>query len=174
MDKLHELARQVIESFTAGGKTVFTAESCTGGLVSAALTHVPDSSKVFLGGIVAYANGVKVRLLGVNSRQIAEHGAVSEEVVSQMAEGARNAGGADFGVAITGIAGPGGGSASKPVGLVFIAVAGESVSIAKELRLQGDREEIRNSAAAAAIELLLSVFQESILHREIRNGHSNG
>lgn len=174
MDKLHELAGQVIENLTAGGKTVFTAESCTGGLVSAALTHIPDSSKVFLGGVVAYANDIKTRLLGVSASLIAERGAVSEEVAGQMAEGARIASGADFGVAVTGIAGPGGGSASKPVGLVYIAVSCASGTKSMELHLSGGREEIRFSAASAAIELLLSVFQDSSLLREIPNGQSNG
>lgn len=174
MDKLHELAAQAIEELAAGGKTVATAESCTGGLVSAALTHNPDSSKAFLGGVVAYANSAKCRLLGVSESLIEENGAVCLEVALEMAKGARAATGADFGIGLTGIAGPGGGTAEKPVGLVFVAVAGGDASEVKELRLDGDRTEIRISSAIVALEMLLSIYRQSSIFREIQDGKSSG
>ena len=118
------LASVVLERLRGRGETLAVAESCTGGGVGAALAAVPGASEVFLGGVIAYANALKQGLLGVPQQLLAEHGAVSDPVAMAMAEGAQRQTGADWAVAVSGIAGPGGGSAQKPVGLVHIAVAG--------------------------------------------------
>jgi nicotinamide-nucleotide amidase len=118
------LASVVLELLRRRGQTLAVAESCTGGGIGAALAAVPGASEVFLGGVIAYANAVKQGLLGVPAELLAAHGAVSDPVARAMAEGARRATGAHWAMAVTGIAGPGGGSADKPVGLVHIAVAG--------------------------------------------------
>ncbi len=118
------LAEVVLEQLRQRGETLAVAESCTGGGIGAALAAVPGASEVFLGGVIAYANAVKQGLLGVAADLLVSHGAVSDPVAIAMAEGARRCSGADWAIAVTGIAGPGGGSAEKPVGLVHIAVAG--------------------------------------------------
>ena len=118
------LAEVVLERLRQRGQTVAVAESCTGGGLGAALAAVPGASDVFLGGVIAYANGVKQGLLGVPADLLQAHGAVSDPVAQSMAEGARRVTGADWGLAITGVAGPGGGSDEKPVGLVHLAIAG--------------------------------------------------
>jgi nicotinamide-nucleotide amidase len=137
------------------GQTVAVAESCTGGLISERLTRVAGSSAYVLGGVVAYANAVKSSLVGVEAGVIAAHGAVSESVARALASGACRVVGADWGIGVTGIAGPGGGSAEKPVGTVFLSVAcaGEVVSVA-QLRLPGDRERVRLGASQFALEML--------------------
>lgn len=117
------LAAEILAAAEARGVTLATAESCTGGMVAAALTDVPGSSAVFLAGLVTYANGAKVALLGVSADTLARHGAVSEEVAREMAEGARRVSGATFAVSTTGIAGPGG-SKFKPEGRVCFGLAG--------------------------------------------------
>ena len=136
------------------GVTLATAESCTGGLVAGRLTAVPGSSEVFRGGVVAYANEVKAAELGVPEEALAEHGAVSAEVARAMAEGARTRIGADVAVSVTGIAGPDGGTEEKPVGLVFLHVAGADGEEARRLDFPGDREMIRGRATTAALHLL--------------------
>ena len=118
------LAEVVLQQLRQRGQTVAVAESCTGGGLGAALAAVPGASDVFLGGVIAYANGVKQGLLGVPAELLQAHGAVSDPVAQAMAEGARRVTGADWGLAITGVAGPGGGSDEKPVGLVHLAIAG--------------------------------------------------
>ena len=118
------LAEVVLQQLRLRGQTVAVAESCTGGGLGAALAAVSGASDVFLGGVIAYANGVKQGLLGVPAELLQAHGAVSDPVAQSMAEGARRVTGADWGLAITGVAGPGGGSDEKPVGLVHLAIAG--------------------------------------------------
>ena len=145
------LAAHVLDLARAAGLTIATAESCTGGLVAAALTEIPGSSDVFLGGAVVYANEAKEALVGVPAEVLAAHGAVSEETARAMAAGARKAFGADVAVSITGIAGPDGGTPEKPVGLVHIAVEGPSGTAATEVRLPGSREEVRARAATLAL-----------------------
>ena len=136
--------------------TIATVESCTGGLVSARLTSVPGSSRVVLGGVVAYADEVKRGLLGVDETLLAAHGAVSEPVARALASGARARLGATWGIGVTGIAGPGGGSATKPVGTVHLAVdgpvAGEAVHYVS--RFPGDRERVRRLSSQTAREML--------------------
>lgn len=148
-----ELA-SLIDKLAELGLQVATAESCTGGLLAAALTSVPGASDVFACGVVSYSNESKIRLLGVEAATLASHGAVSGETALAMARGMRERGGADLAISITGIAGPGGGSAEKPVGLVYIGLADGSAARAKENRFAGSREEIRRQAAEAALAIL--------------------
>ena len=148
-----DLAAVVLERCRARGLRVAVAESCTGGLLGARLTAVPGSSDVVVGGVIAYANEVKTALLGVPETLLAEHGAVSEPVARRMAAGVRRLGAA-VGVAITGVAGPGGGSPEKPVGTVWVAVALEGREEARVARLVGDREEVRERAAQMALDMI--------------------
>ncbi|MCG3126519.1 MAG: Nicotinamide-nucleotide amidohydrolase PncC [Phycisphaerae bacterium] len=138
------------------GRTLSTAESCTGGLIGKLLTDQPGSSAYFVGGTVAYTNSAKTALLGVDARLIAQHGAVSEPVVRQMAAGAQRAHASDYAVAVSGIAGPDGGTPEKPVGTVCIAAAGLERTDARTLRLGADasRDAIRQRAATAALNAL--------------------
>lgn len=142
-----------------GGSMIATAESCTGGMVSARLTAVAGSSAYFQGGIVSYSNQAKVDLLGVPVDLLEQVGAVSQECAMAMAVGARRALHADLAVSTTGIAGPTGATARKPVGLVYIAVAGASEIQAQELRLTGDRTAIIEAATAAALDMLLTAVR---------------
>jgi nicotinamide-nucleotide amidase len=144
----------------ARGLAVATAESCTGGLVAARLTDVPGSSDVFRGGVVAYANAVKERELGVPRAVLERHGAVSAETAAAMADGGRARLGADVAVAVTGVAGPGGGTPEKPVGLVHVHVAGPGEAREERtLELPGDRASIRARATATALHLLRRVLE---------------
>lgn len=148
-----DLARVVLDQCRSRTLTLAVAESCTGGLLGARLTAIPGSSDVFLGGVIAYANGVKVRDLGVAQSDLERHGAVSEEVVRAMAIGARQRFDADLALSITGIAGPDGGSAEKPVGLVWLGVALRDTVETRKIQSWGDRQEIRHRAAQAALDL---------------------
>ena len=154
---LLEKAREVLEIYRAGGRRLAFAESCTGGLVSAAMTSLPGSSEIFVAGYVTYSNEAKARMLGVDPMLFETVGAVSEEVARAMAEGALARSGADRAVAVTGIAGPTGGSAEKPVGTVWFAVAPpERVSARLENFERGaDRATIQRQAALTALELSL-------------------
>jgi nicotinamide-nucleotide amidase len=137
------------------GRMVAVAESCTGGLLSARLTERPGSSAYFAGGIVVYSNEAKVTLADVDGALIERHGAVSEEVAEALGDGALRRFGADFGVGLTGIAGPGGGSEEKPVGLVwFSVVSREGARITRSSRLPGSRADIRERATTVAMHLL--------------------
>ncbi len=143
------------------GLTLVAAESCTGGLVAARLTSVPGSSAVFLGAIVAYANEVKEAELGVPPEVLATHGAVSAETAAAMARGARERLGADVAVSVTGIAGPGGGTPEKPVGLVYLCAAGPEGARARDFVVTGDRETVRARATVAALHLVRSLVTKS-------------
>jgi nicotinamide-nucleotide amidase len=136
------------------GKTVALAESCTGGLVAKLLTDVPGASRYFTHGWVTYANQAKTGELGVAADVIERHGAVSEEVAGAMAKGAREKAGADYGIGITGIAGPEGGSEQKEVGLVYMCVDSDVESKVKRLQLSGDRSVVRRRAAQTALNML--------------------
>jgi nicotinamide-nucleotide amidase len=148
------LASAVGDLLTRRGQSVSTAESCTGGLVAKLLTDVPGSSGYFRGSVVAYDNQVKQRLLGVASGDLEAHGAVSQAVAAAMARGARSSLGTDWALSTTGIAGPGGGSGEKPVGLVYLAVAWEGGTQVFEHRYPGDRETMRLRTALGALDHL--------------------
>lgn len=149
-----EHAAVVGAQLAAAGQTVALAESCTGGLAAKLLTDVAGSSSYVLGGVVAYANEVKVKLLGVDPETLAAQGAVSAQVAEQMAAGARDRLGATWGLSCTGIAGPDGGSADKPIGLVHLGIAGPDGVESREVRLPGDRPRIRMSAATIMLDML--------------------
>jgi len=150
-----ETMEQVVGlKLSLGGYTLAVAESCTGGLLSQRLTDVPGSSKYFIEGVVTYANEAKTRALGVEPMLLLEHGAVSAPVAEAMAEGIRKRAGTDFGLSITGIAGPDGGTEEKPVGTVFIALANDVKTEHRKLHLPGDRHLIRWRASQAALDLL--------------------
>lgn len=151
----------VLDACRARGLTLATAESCTGGLVAQRITSVPGSSDVFLGSVVAYADEVKERELGVPHDVLEQHGAVSAEAAAAMASGARERLGADVAVSVTGIAGPGGGTKDKPVGLVYLHAQGPDAERALEFHFGGDRESIRRRAAATALHLLRRVLAQN-------------
>lgn len=142
------------ERLTSAGWTLALAESCTGGLVGHRITNVPGSSRYFLRGYVVYSNEAKAADLGVKQATLAQYGAVSRETAAEMAEGVRAAAGADFGLAITGIAGPDGGTAEKPVGLVYIALASQGDTIVERHYFSGSRMQIKQRSAQAALTLL--------------------
>ena len=149
-----DLAAVVLDMCRKRGLTAAVAESCTGGMLGARITAIPGSSDVMRGGVIAYDNGVKHDLLGVEESMLREHGAVSEQVVRHMASAVRSVAKANVGMAITGIAGPSGGTDEKPVGTVWIATDVEGDVQPRLLRLWGDRDEIRQRSAQWTLELL--------------------
>ncbi len=155
-EDLNALARRVIDRARDQGLTIATAESCTGGLIAGALTDIAGSSDVVDCGFVTYSNAAKTRMLGIPAPLIAAHGAVSEAVARAMCDGALQSSGAALAVAVTGIAGPGGGSADKPVGLVHLAVCRQGHSIRHLERRYGDlgRDRVRRATVIDALQLL--------------------
>jgi len=154
-DDHRSLEKVVVDSLTARGETLALAESCTGGAIAHRITNVPGASAVFLAGYVTYANEAKTRTLGVDAELIGAHGAVSEPVARAMAEGARAASGASFAIATTGVAGPSGGSAEKPVGTVFVAVASaHAPTRVEKLFFPSDRERFKQLVSQSALDLL--------------------
>jgi nicotinamide-nucleotide amidase len=154
---LRTLAERAGKLLLGRGQRVATAESCTGGWVAKCLTDVPGSSRWFERGYVTYSNEAKEQDIGVAADLIVRFGAVSQAVAEQMSAGARDASGATLAVAITGIAGPEGGSPEKPVGLVWFALAGRNAApIAQQHRFSGDREGIRRAAVATALRILIA------------------
>jgi len=151
----------VLDACRTRALTLATAESCTGGLVAARLTSVPGSSDVFLGGVVAYSDEVKAAELGVPEAVLEQHGAVSAEAAAAMAAGARERLVADVAVAVTGVAGPGGGTEEKPVGLVYLHAEGPDGALARELDLPGERQAIRERATVAALHLLRALLGQN-------------
>ncbi|HUS21581.1 MAG TPA: nicotinamide-nucleotide amidohydrolase family protein [Aeromicrobium sp.] len=158
-DQTADVAAAVLDLLRERAETVATAESLTGGLVCATLVDAPGASAIVRGAVVAYTADVKSQILGVDDAQIASNGTIDAEVARQMAEGIRLRLGATWGVATTGNAGPDS-SEGKPVGTVFIAVAGPRTSAVRELSLSGDRTAIRRSTTAAALSLLLGTLEE--------------
>ncbi|MCM2281339.1 MAG: CinA family protein [Bdellovibrionaceae bacterium] len=156
LDAPPPLVREVAEKLLDRQQTVAFAESCTGGRVSAMVTTYSGISSVFLGSIVSYSNDAKERLLGVSHASLQKHGAVSAQVAREMAAGARRALSADWAVSITGIAGPSGGSADKPVGLVFFGISGPGVEevVERRFHFQGERTKIQQAAADHALSWL--------------------
>jgi nicotinamide-nucleotide amidase len=142
------------------------AESCTGGMLAARITDIPGSSAYFAGGVVAYANRVKENVLGVPAGELNQFGAVSSQVARSMARGVRRLLKTDFGLAVTGVAGPGGGTAEKPVGLVHVALEGPRGIRNRELRLAGDRAAIRSATVQEAIRMLLEELYQSTKIKE--------
>lgn len=143
------------------GKTLVTAESCTGGGIGAALTAVSGSSAVYKGGIISYTNWVKHNLLGVDEALLETVGAVSAPVAEAMAKGARNTLQADVAVSVTGLAGPGGDEYGNPVGRVYIGYCDERVSLSREYTFSGDREQVRRQAVEAALKLILKMNEKN-------------
>lgn len=154
------LEHRVAGALLRRGWTLALAESCTGGLVGYRVTSVAGSSRYFRGGVVAYDDDVKARVLDVRPTTLRRHGAVSAETAVEMARGARKALGAKAGLAVTGIAGPGGGTAAKPVGLVYAAASAGRRSVWRESRFRGCRDRVRRAAAEMALELLLSLIEK--------------
>ena len=151
--------KRIIDILTEANKTIVTAESCTGGMIASALTDIPGASAAVYGGYVTYANTAKSRMIHVQARLIRDYGAVSNQVARAMADGARNTARADYAVAVTGIAGPDGGSDKKPIGLVYVAVSSELATVVIEHRF-GDlgRDEVRKASVRAALDLVLQVL----------------
>jgi PncC family amidohydrolase len=146
----------------ARGWTICTAESCTGGLISHRLTNIPGSSDYVIGGVIAYSNSVKQSLLRVHPGTLIAHGAVSEETAQEMAIGARSLLGADVAVSVTGIAGPGGGTAEKPVGLTYIGLAApDNILLVQRHVWKGDRETIKSDSAEAALLLVFDILSSN-------------
>ena len=163
-DKDDTLESAIGEILKATGKTLSTAESCTGGMISSLITSVPGSSEYFLGSVTSYANSVKENVLGVPSKIIEEYGAVSSECVSAMAEGVRRLTGSDYSVATSGIAGPGGGSDQKPVGTVWIGVSSHMGTETFSLRFNSDRKRNIERFSSSALHILLKRIKNELKH----------
>ena len=149
------MAIEVGRLLRGAGQTVAVAESCTGGMLGSVLTSVSGSSDYFAGGVIAYANVAKSRLLGVPKNVLLRHGAVSAECAKAMAAGARRALHSDYAISVTGIAGPGGATAVKPVGLVYVGLAGAKICKAEKFIFSGSREGVRKQSCRAALDILL-------------------
>ena len=152
-------AETLVSLLRSKGKTVSTAESCTGGLIGASITDIPGASEVFLGGVVSYSNDAKEGILGVSHSVLIEHGAVSEQTARQMVEGSMRLFDSDYAVAVTGIAGPGGATPEKPVGLVYIAVADGPRTVVTRNVFNGDRQTVRESTVREACSLLIDMVE---------------
>lgn len=153
--------KEIGRLLTKSGLKAAVAESCTGGLIGSMLTSMAGSSEYFTGGVIAYSNAVKTDVLGVSNTELARHGAVSAQVARQMAAGVCRVAKADIGLSVTGIAGPGGGSAKKPVGLVFIGVAYGKRCIAGRHLFAGGRRAVRTAAAREAIRMLKDLLNKT-------------
>ena len=158
MTETHELAQALVAGFAEKGWMIATAESCTGGMIAAAITDIPGSSAVLDRGYVTYSNAAKQEMIGVSTETLASSGAVSKQTALEMAKGALSRSDADFAVSVTGIAGPDGGSPEKPVGLVHMAIAkADGTSLHHELRLGNPgRDVVRHETVRKALEMLLS------------------
>lgn len=148
------LCAEIIETLTNGGKHITFAESCTGGMLAEMLTAVSGASECFDGSFVTYANEQKEKLIGVRHETLAKYGAVSYQTALEMSRGARLALGADIGAGVTGIAGPGGGTPEKPVGLVYISISAKDIHCFCRLNLDGDRFEVRRKTCLYVLELV--------------------
>ena len=156
MNDTEDLARRVVEALTQRGLTLALAESTTGGLIGSLITDVPGASKCFLGSVVPYSNDAKETLLGVPKQTMIDHGSVSAETALAMAHGVRQRFGSDIGVGVTGITGPDGGTATKPVGLVHIDVVGPGTTMSQEQWVwNGTRVENKQDSALAALTVIL-------------------
>lgn len=151
----------MIKKLIEKNKTIATAESCTGGMIAARITSEAGASACFPMGVVTYSNESKMQLLGVKEQTLKEHGAVSYQTALEMSEGIRKLSGADIGLSVTGIAGPGGGTAQKPVGLVYLSLCAENRHEYKELHLDGDRDSIRTQTVEIALEMIQTYLENS-------------
>jgi nicotinamide-nucleotide amidase len=149
-----DIESTIVDLLTRRGETLAVAESCTGGCIAHRITNVPGSSVVFLAGWVTYSNAAKQRFLGVRTETLEAHGAVSEQVAREMAEGARTGIGSNYAISVTGIAGPGGGSEDKPVGTVFIGLVGPFETVVERRFNPFDRETFKQVTAQGALDLL--------------------
>ena len=156
------LETQIGEILRARSLTLATAESCTGGLVADRITNIPGSSDYFMGGIIAYANAVKIQTLGVASETIERHGAVSRETVLEMAQGARRILRVDIAVSISGIAGPGGGLPDKPIGTTWLALAAPNGAWSRTFIWNGDRVANKVASAQAVLQMLYNYLQNAL------------
>lgn len=150
------LERKAAQILSKSKKSLSIAESCSGGLLGHRLTNIPGSSRFLLLDVIAYSNQAKQKILGVPASVLKKHGAVSDPVARQMAEHVRRISRSDFGIGITGIAGPGGGTKQKPVGLVFIAVTGENFTASKKFLLKGRRSQVKMQATTQALKFLIN------------------
>ncbi|MBM3252105.1 MAG: CinA family protein [Candidatus Omnitrophica bacterium] len=157
---MENLEKSLAKTLAKKRKTLSVAESCTGGLISNRLTNIAGSSKYFKAGVIAYSNEIKIRQLKVPSRLIKQKGAVSKEVAVSMAKNIRKISRSNLGLAVTGIAGPGGGTKTKPVGLVYIAISSHKKHICKEFRFKGNRLAIKSKTATAALRLLKDFLKQ--------------
>ncbi len=156
-----DLVGSVSRSLAQKGLRLALAESCTGGMVAAALTDRAGASEFLVAGVVAYANDAKERILGVHRTTLSAHGAVSEAVAREMVAGALRVGMADAAVAVTGVAGPGGGTSDKPVGTVWIAAALRGREVARRFHFDGDRARVRTESVRAALEVLWHLLEDA-------------
>ena len=154
------IEHKIASILTKKKQTLATAESCSGGLLAHTLTNIPGSSAFFWLGITAYDNAAKTKILNIPVPLIKKHGAVSDEVARAMAQGIRKILKTDFGIGITGIAGPDGGTKTKPIGLVYVAVSDGTFTMVKECRFKGNRLQNKKNAVQASLELLLSTLEE--------------
>lgn len=154
-DDIAALAAESVAALKAAGLTIATAESCTGGLIAGALTSISGSSEVVYGGFVTYANEAKIGMIGVPYGLLKQFGAVSKQVAEAMADGALGTAGTHIAVAVTGVAGPDGGTAEKPVGLVHFAVASEAGTTHLKKQFPGDRDAVRHATVVQALKLVL-------------------
>lgn len=158
---MKKAAQALIERLSSGSMTVATAESCTGGMIGEVLTSVPGASGCYGFGFITYANEAKENLLGVSHQTLDSHGAVSPQTACEMAEGALRVSSADIAISVTGIAGPGGGSAQKPVGLVYIGIASAGTqTVAYKNNFGGDRDAVRRATVKRALELALEALEK--------------
>jgi PncC family amidohydrolase len=160
MEERMSLEERAVQALTARGCEITTAESCTGGMLASMLVNAAGASEIFKEGYITYSNEAKSRLLGVDAQALERYGAVSETVARQMAEGAAAAAGATAALSVTGIAGPGGGTKEKPVGLVYIGCYLDGTTTAERNLFHGSRLEIREASARRALELLLARMEE--------------
>jgi len=159
------MIKKLQHDFVSQNITLSTAESCTGGNIAHQLTLIPSSSEYFIGSVVSYSNLIKENVLGVNSFDIVKFGAVSEQVAIQMAEGVRGLMNTDFAISSTGIAGPTGGTAEKPVGTVWIGISSRSETFARKFNFEGSRKSIIKKTTEKALELLTETVEGSQLNR---------